>query len=114
MFKNNSGFTFVEALVAFKIILIVIFTVAPVVNIIHFEREILYERRMISSKLQEDLQEYIYQPENLPYVQSQRINNQLVNIQINMKLNYIKACAFWLNLKQREEKVCLYGLPIYE
>lgn len=114
MLKNNKGFTFTEALVALNIVLVIIFTVAPIINLIHFEREILYDRRAISSQLHDHLQTVIYANDLLPYEQSEKINNIFVTMTFKIESEYIEACAYWENIKEREEQICLYGLPFNE
>lgn len=114
MWRNSKGFTFVEALVAFHIVLVIVFTVAPIVNIVYFEREVLFDRRTISSKLHDELQTYIYNGKQLPMKRSRTINNLTVTIQMTFENEFIQACANWKNVKEREENICFYGLPVYK
>lgn len=112
MLMNSKGFTFTEALVALNIVLVIVFTVAPIIYTIHFERQILYDRRTISSKLHDDIQAYVYGDVQLPDDYVKTINDIPVQVKIKTNNNYIKGCADWKNIKQREEEICLYGLPI--
>lgn len=113
MLRTSNGFTFVEALVGLNIVLVIVFTVGMVINTIYFERTILYERRTISSNLHDQLQPFIYENRSLPSKQVQKVNHTKVTVQFKEISNhYIEACAKWQNIKGREEKVCLYGIPI--
>lgn len=112
MLKNSKGFTFTEALVAFSITLVICITVAPIINIVHYERKSLHDKRIISSFLHDELQNFIYDSDRLPHNRKTKVNNRSVQINIILDDKFIEACADWDNRHSREEEVCLYGIPI--
>ncbi|MBO1005850.1 prepilin-type N-terminal cleavage/methylation domain-containing protein [Pseudogracilibacillus auburnensis] len=106
--KNNKAFTFIETLVAMSILMMLVVTIIPIHTLMKQERKVLRDRRLIVSKLHDELQHMVWSNEELQHV-SITINQRHVNIEFQLENELIKGCATWENVKQKEETFCLFG-----
>ncbi|WP_188453665.1 type II secretion system protein [Virgibacillus oceani] len=110
--KNNKGFTLIEVLVAFSIIFMIATTLVPIATTLNTELEVLSQRRMLTNRLHDELQDYLWDSEPaIPKTYTERINKKEVLFHFNLENRLIKGCAEWQNVKQSIEKYCLYGYP---
>ncbi|MFC3039056.1 type II secretion system protein [Virgibacillus xinjiangensis] len=108
---NTRGFTFIESLVAFTILMTTVTTVFPIIALVSTEQAILSDRRDISLRLHDELQLYIRQDDRpLPaeYTKSHSVRD--VTYSFFMDAGFIKGCAEWKNAKHKEEIYCIYGI----
>lgn len=109
---NNKGFTLIEVIIASSILFTVITTLAPLVTIIKYERHTLNEKRIISSYLHDELQEFLWKKNNpVPHSTVESVKYIDVKLSFTRESNYIKGCASWKNVKDKQEVICLYGVP---
>src|SRR5690625_2769848 len=109
MLRNCSGFTYIEMLISFTIIVTIVTVTIPLMTILNKERLILSERREIAYKLHDKLIESIWKNEYKNEVMT--INNKKVKLTFHPEDELIKGCANWDNVKKQKETICLYGYP---
>lgn len=108
--KKNNGFSFIEVLVAFSIVMMLVLTILPMISLIRQEEAILSDRRYISNRLHDDLQSVIWNTDPVPSTYSEIIRSNDVRFTFTKEQQFIKGCGYWKNIKKRAEKVCLYGV----
>ncbi|WP_029271023.1 prepilin-type N-terminal cleavage/methylation domain-containing protein [Virgibacillus alimentarius] len=109
--NNNKGFTLIEVLVASSIIFTIVSTTVPITSLLLKEREILSDRRIITSRLHDELQPFLWEKKKtLPSTFIKTISETPVKFHFSYKEKLIKGCAEWENVKERNEKICIYGL----
>ncbi len=107
--SNNNGFTLIEVLLAFMIVFIVITTIVPIVSLIEYERTILSDRRTYTHVLHDELQPYLWESKATPDTYTKKFAANEVTFQFSKREHLVKGCAHWKNVKQTNEKICLYG-----
>lgn len=110
MKQNSEGFSLIEVLIAKSILLILLATFIPIYTTITFERAVLKNRVAITSALHDDLQPIIWNQANRSSNTKHIGTQQSVSFVFEEEQQYVKGCASWVNLQEREEVVCLYGL----
>ncbi|MGJ9456959.1 type II secretion system protein [Oceanobacillus sp. CF4.6] len=109
--QKNSGFTLIEVLIAASILFTTVSTFMPLILIVDAEQKVLSDRRNLASILHDELQHVIWDtPGELPLKFTETLNSIQVRFEFNMEQEFIKGCVAWNNAKQREERLCLYGL----
>jgi type II secretory pathway pseudopilin PulG len=109
--RNNKGFTITEALVALAILMIISTAVLPLSSFVSHERKALSQKRIITYKLHDKLQLALHDGV-VPSETMETIELADVTFQMNeTDENFYRACANWKNIVNRQEEVCLYGLP---
>lgn len=108
--KNNNGFSLIEVLVAFGIIIMLIVTVFPLTIQITKEQRRLSEQIIFTEILYDELQQHI---RNSNLVIPLNYNKNLINhdlyFHFEQENGLIKGCVEWRNVKQKQEKSCLFG-----
>ncbi|WP_197431775.1 type II secretion system protein [Lentibacillus sp. JNUCC-1] len=108
--KQYNGFTFTETLVAFSIVLMLVTTALPVVSLLKRERSNLDIRLAVGNLLHDELQQHIFIPQEADFTPYNRnMQNKSITFSFKPTNQYIEGCATWINERQKEEKVCLYG-----
>lgn len=108
--KKINGFSFIEVLAAFSIVMMLAFTILPIISLLIQEETILSDRRIISNRLHDELQSVIWTADPYPSSISRTIRSRHVEFTFMKEKQFIKGCGYWINIKEREEKVCLYGV----
>lgn len=107
---NNKGFTFIETLIAFSITIIAITTIIPIASLLTYEREVLHDRRMITSTFHDHMQTFILDKhQTLPQTFLETIHHHKVIYKYTEENKWIKGCVLWENVQKRQEELCLYG-----
>src|SRR5699024_7973363 len=57
--RKNKGFSLIEVMTSFSIVLMLILTLLPIVSLLNKERDVLNKRSLISIRLHDTLQDYI-------------------------------------------------------
>lgn len=111
--KSNKGFTLIEVLIASSIIVMMVTTLVPIASLLLHEREVLSDRRIITSRLHDELQPFIWKEHKAPppSLYTKSIRSTRVKFHFSYEKEFIKGCVEWENVKKRKEKLCLYGLP---
>lgn len=108
---NDKGFTISEVLVSLTVLLIISTAVLPLTTFVAQERKTLSQKRVITYKLQDELQ-VILQDDFVSTINWEE-NLQSADVTFQFKETneqYIQGCATWNNLMSRQEEVCLYGI----
>lgn len=109
--KKLNGFTFIEALVAMSIIIMLVATITPIQIILKQEKKQLQDKRKITLHLHDQLQTFIWNEKNLNNKENvEFIYGVSVKFQFMYENEYIKGCASWKNVRNKYEEICLYGL----
>lgn len=111
MLKSINGFALIETIIIFNLLLIISLFIVPLYVSLKQEKAILHDRAIIVMKLHDELQKYIYERELLKDTNyNLNVHHRAVNFYFTSENEYIKGCATWKNMKQREEQYCLYGM----
>jgi len=108
--KKSKGFSVIEVLVAFSIVMMLVFTILPIVTLIRQEETILSDRRYISNRLHDKFQSIIWGTSSFDPIHEEVIRSNRVEFTFENHHLTIKGCAHWENIKERDEKVCLHGV----
>lgn len=109
--KKYNGFSLIEVLAAFSIVMVLVLTMLPIITLLQQEEKILSDRRHISNVLHDELQSLIWDlPDKLPSPVSKTVRSHDVTFDFSRKKSFIEACGSWKNLQERHEEVCLYGM----
>lgn len=110
MLLKNKGFTLIEVLVAFSLIMLLITTFIPISTLLQQHTVILSDRRLISSKLHDELIVILAdQEKNYPQSFVKHVSGRHVTFVFSAEKELIKGCGEWENVKNIKEKICLYG-----
>lgn len=104
-----NGFTLIEVLIAASIIFLLISTILPISFLIEQERTVLSERRVLTAKLHDELQPFLWSNLEIPSSYSKRFDLIDVTLNFTYEEQYIKGCADWENARKKSERICLYG-----
>lgn len=113
MLKNCKGFTLIEVLGAFGIVMMIATTLLPIMHIVHKEEEVLSEHRQYTNQLHDELQAYLWEGHDLlPPISFAKTNNSTTLFyDFTNEDHLVKGCVKWTNVKAKQETVCLYGYP---
>ncbi|HLR08247.1 MAG TPA: prepilin-type N-terminal cleavage/methylation domain-containing protein [Bacillota bacterium] len=109
--RKNKGFSLIEVMTSFSIVLMLILTLLPIVSLLNKERDVLNKRSLISIRLHDTLQDYIRLEHVTPDTRQTTVDGTDVHYTFTDEGEYVKGCAEWNNIKNETEEVCLYGYP---
>ncbi|SEB12460.1 hypothetical protein SAMN05421743_11819 [Thalassobacillus cyri] len=103
-----NGFTLVEVIVAFGLMLTLLLSTLPIMMKVNMEEAILTDRRKVTAILHDELLKKVNAP--VVGVMSYSIDD-FTNIHVSFEIQdgLVKACADWTSNQNHTEKVCLYG-----
>lgn len=101
----------IETLIATSIILMLIITMIPIISLMNTEKKLRLERLEFMNSLHDALQPYLWMEQPIPHTYQKNIDLKPVTFSFVREGNMIKGCVEWNNVKQTEERVCLYGIP---
>mgnify|MGYP005850824387 CR=1 FL=1 len=110
---KQNGFVLSELLVSFSLIMMVSFTLLPIILQLKVEQNILFQYREIQSQLHNELQSFssTTSTESIYFKKELEINNAVVIITCEKEDKLWKGCATWNNVKTQKEKICQYYHP---
>ncbi|WP_072887688.1 type II secretion system protein [Ornithinibacillus halophilus] len=108
--KKYNGFSLIEVLIASSIVFMVAITLVPLISTLNAEREALSIKRLVANELHDQLQLQLWNLETVTQFKRE-FNNFEVHFSFYEEKGSIKGCAKWINVKQKEENLCIYGLP---
>ncbi|MCZ0704066.1 type II secretory pathway pseudopilin PulG [Natronobacillus azotifigens] len=113
MFKddNQKGIVLLELLAAFSLILLILFTLIPILVQINIERNILQERREIQSTLHNELQLHTPESYNNKVIE---VNHTNVTLVFESTTPLLKGSAHWTNVRGKQEEIILYYYPSFQ
>ncbi|WP_430785288.1 type II secretion system protein [Virgibacillus flavescens] len=110
--KNNNGFSLIEVLVAFGIVIMLIVTVFPITIQITKEQRKLSEQITFTEILYGELQQHIKNSDLvIPIDYNKTMLNHDLYFHFEQENGLLKGCVNWRNVKQKQEKSCLFGFP---
>src|SRR5690625_4262734 len=92
-----------------SIVFMLVITTLPINNMMKTERIKLYDRRTISFYLHDELLQQLAREIMVETEFTVSINNRHVSLTFTNNEDVLKGCAKWENVKQQNEKFCLYG-----
>ncbi|MFD2925961.1 type II secretion system protein [Halobacillus naozhouensis] len=102
---NNKGFTVVEVICAFGVLLIIATSILPLLGELRLSQKELAEERAIISKLQNELLKYKLHPrEEYPFTKEY----DLMTVTYKKQPSLLEACATWETRRDHKE-LCLYA-----
>ncbi|WP_047984140.1 hypothetical protein [Ornithinibacillus californiensis] len=108
--KNSNGFAITEALVSFTIVMVLCITLLPLSSLVSQERNVLSQKRIVIYQLHDELQTALWDGINEDIIQ-RNVGFALVTITFSSSEGgLIEGCASWVNSRNRQEEVCLYGI----
>ncbi|GAB3052016.1 prepilin-type N-terminal cleavage/methylation domain-containing protein [Virgibacillus ainsalahensis] len=108
---KTNGFTLIEVLIASTLLITVVTTVFPIITLLTNEKDNLSDRRILTSKVHDELQDYLWDKEkSTPDQFTEIIRMKEVTFTFTKEKEYIKGCARWENVKKTKETICLYGI----
>ena len=108
MLLNSKGFTLVEVILASSMIMVIIMTIVPMGSLLEREKAVLSERRILSLKLHDELQPFLWNDQPLPARYSSKFNFIDVHFHFTFDGDYVKGCVSWKNARGKSETICLY------
>lgn len=111
--KKQDGFVLTELLASFSILMMISFTLIPIILQLTIEQDILFQKRDIQSYLHDELLDFSMNTEIKKQIirkESER-NNKQITITFSREHPLWKGCARWKNAKNQTEKTCLYHYP---
>lgn len=109
MLLNNNGFTLIEVLIGSSIIFMLITTILPIGSLLEQEKTVLSQRRILSAKLHDELQPFLWEGLQVPVTYSNVVGLLDVTFNFSYDGEYIKGCVNWENARGKNETICLYG-----
>ncbi len=110
--NKQQGFILTELLASFSILMMISFTLVPIILQLSIEQNILFQKRDIQSFLHDELQIFSANSISNQNVKKERIyNNEEVTLIFRKEGPLWKGCAIWDNVKNQSEEVCLYYYP---
>jgi len=110
MLTNSKGFIWVETLIAMTVFISLCTFVLPIYSTIQQHQTIISERSLIGQHLYNELQKQLHEDRNPTYTSTETLVNRTVRIAFSLDGKFVKGCATWTNVKNKQEKLCLYGL----
>lgn len=107
---NSNGFIWVETLVSLNIVLIVMTIILPIYTTIQKEKLIIKERSLTTLQLFNELQFALHDAAEMERSFTKQIDKRQVSFHFSIEDEYVKGCATWKNAKEKNEKLCLYGI----
>ncbi|WP_079530269.1 type II secretion system protein [Halobacillus hunanensis] len=102
---NNKGFTIVEVICAFGLLLIIASTILPFLGEVRLSQKELAEERAIINQLQNELLIYKFNPqEKYPFTKEY----DLMTVTYNKQPPLLEACATW-DTRRHHKEICLYA-----
>lgn len=114
LLKNNQrGIILLELLVAFSMLVMILFTLIPILVQIKLEENDLQQQREIQSFLHDELQllSATLPFEQSPYITEININNSTITFTFEEDSPLLKGSAEWENEKYVQKKISLYYFP---
>lgn len=110
MWINQKGFSMIEMLMAWSLMMLLVGTALPIQQLLQVEKQVLKNRHTVQMALHHQLTEQL--TADVPEMADTniQIGHQDVQISYEEKVNYLEGCARWANEKKQNEKVCLYGI----
>lgn len=108
MLKNSNGFSMVETLVSFSIVITVLGTLIPNIVLLHSERKDLELKREALALLHDNVQEHLYDDVAL-------MNKSIDLLGTRFEINWteegslMKGCILWKG-ETRNYQECLYAI----
>ncbi|WP_337019686.1 type II secretion system protein [Oceanobacillus massiliensis] len=108
--QKNNGFTLIEVLIAASVLFTAVSTLLPLITILDSEQKVLSDRRAFAYMLHDELQQFIWAPQTYPEKFEKENNSVQATFEFTEEADFIKGCVEWINVKQRNETLCMYGL----
>ncbi|MBH0229860.1 type II secretion system GspH family protein [Halobacillus yeomjeoni] len=107
--RNNKGFTFIEALFSFSIIIIVTLSIFPTLLKVYLFMDDLSAERSMASTLHDELQYVSQNDVDLP-VEMKKSSPSPTLYTFIQEDSYIKGCAELLYPYLSEVEICMYAV----
>ncbi|UOQ93726.1 type II secretion system GspH family protein [Halobacillus shinanisalinarum] len=102
---NNKGFTIVEVICAFGLLIMISTAILPLLTELRTSQKALADERIITTQLQSELLQYKNEtPDKFPFINKY----ELMTITFNQLDTYVEACATW-ETRHNNKELCLYA-----
>lgn len=82
--------------------------IIPIYTLVESERKHLYDKRNIINGLHDELQVWIL-TDQVDRTWTKKIEHREVILQFNTENEWLKGCAYWTDVRAREQSECLYA-----
>ncbi|MBN8236617.1 prepilin-type N-terminal cleavage/methylation domain-containing protein [Halobacillus kuroshimensis] len=107
--RNSNGFTLLETVTAFSVLLVLLLTLFPALISLENGRAALSWEREAVSLLYDEYHLHLKENRPYPYTKVYQIHNPVTLIFTEEGGG--KGCAYWKDTKNRENEFCLYDVP---
>ncbi|UOR12321.1 hypothetical protein [Halobacillus amylolyticus] len=102
---NNKGFTIVEIICAFGLLMMISTAIVPLLTELRISQKALSDERIITTQLQRELLQHKNEPpEEFPFINKY----ELMTVSFDQRDTYVEACARWVTRRSNKE-LCLYA-----
>jgi len=104
-FHKEKGFSSIQTLISFSVVVLLVMTIVPSIILIKREQAVLQTRLFAAHQIHNGLVEELA----LDTMDPRTMETDLITYTIDYQGNQVEVCGQWINPKQVEEKRCYYG-----
>ncbi|WP_281975654.1 type II secretion system protein [Halobacillus litoralis] len=106
--KKNEGFTMIETISAFSILLVITIFLLPILTFVQSSQKDLSLEREVHLLLHDEFYNYIQTSDEFPYFKS---DTTILPVRMSFQIEkgWIEGCAEWKNHHKRSKEFCLYA-----
>ncbi|WP_173916157.1 prepilin-type N-terminal cleavage/methylation domain-containing protein [Halobacillus sp. Marseille-Q1614] len=101
---NNKGFTLIEVISAFGLLMIIILFTLPSLSQLRMEQKYLSIERSTILKLEKKISE-LNSDASYPF----SVKDERVEYEFFLSSDYIEGCAVWEGYRDQKKEICMYS-----